>query len=124
MMKILFFTIGTTALIIGIIGIFLPILPTTPFVILALYMYSKSSKKIHNKLQNSKLYKKHFKSIVETKEMTFKEKWTLMIVVDTMLLITAVVINQIHLQVLILILVIFKHYYFKKFIKVKRKVVL
>lgn len=41
-------------LILGVIGIFLPILPTTPFLLLATFLFSKSNPKIHQYLLNHK----------------------------------------------------------------------
>ncbi len=43
---------GWVSLILGIIGIFLPLLPTTPFVLLAAYCFSRSSERLHSWLIN------------------------------------------------------------------------
>ena len=45
--KHLFVGLGFIFLAIGIIGIFLPILPTTPFALLAAYLFGKSSPKFY-----------------------------------------------------------------------------
>lgn len=48
-------SIGFISLVLGIIGIFLPIMPTVPFLLLSAYCFSKSSKTIHNWLINHRL---------------------------------------------------------------------
>lgn len=50
--QIIFALLGTLFLVIGIIGIFLPILPTTPFLLLATACYAKSSRRFYNWLMN------------------------------------------------------------------------
>ena len=56
----LLWTAGTLALILGIIGAFLPVLPTTPFVLLAAACYAKASERFHQKL----LAHKHFGPVI------------------------------------------------------------
>ncbi len=45
-------TAGWVSLILGIVGIFVPLLPTTPFVLLTAYCFSKSSPRLHRWLIN------------------------------------------------------------------------
>jgi len=52
--KILLLTIGIIALILGFIGMFLPILPTTPFALVAAASFARSSEKLHHWLVNTR----------------------------------------------------------------------
>lgn len=45
--RILFLALGWISLLLGFIGVFLPILPTTPFAILAAYFFSKGSDRMY-----------------------------------------------------------------------------
>jgi uncharacterized protein len=46
--KTILVALGWISLFLGFIGIFLPLLPTTPFVLLAAFLFSKGSKRTHD----------------------------------------------------------------------------
>lgn len=53
-----YFIIGSIALVAGIIGAFLPVLPTTPFILLAAWCYIRSSKQLYEWLINNERFGK------------------------------------------------------------------
>ncbi len=54
--RALWLTCGLISLIIGIVGVFLPLLPTTPFVLLSAVCFSRSSKRLHHWLLTHKVF--------------------------------------------------------------------
>jgi uncharacterized protein len=55
-LRILFIIAGSISLLLGIIGAFLPLLPTTPFVLLSAYCYAKSSARLYELLLKHKIF--------------------------------------------------------------------
>jgi len=53
--RYVFLILAFVCLFFGILGILLPLLPTTPFVLLAAFLFSKSSPAIHKKFLNNKI---------------------------------------------------------------------
>ena len=51
-LRFLIFSLGCISISLGVLGIFLPLLPTTPFMILAAWCFIRSSKKAHDWLYN------------------------------------------------------------------------
>ena len=56
MKKILLLTVGWLTLIIGTIGIILPVLPTTPFYLIAAFCFSASSQRVYEILLNTRFF--------------------------------------------------------------------
>lgn len=56
MTRLIWLIIGGSSLSLGTLGIFLPLLPTVPFYLLAAFGFSKSSTKLHNWMLNHKIF--------------------------------------------------------------------
>jgi uncharacterized membrane protein YbaN (DUF454 family) len=69
---------GTISLLLGIIGIIIPVLPTTPFLLLAAICYMKGSKRLYNALLNNRFFGTYIRNYLEGKGMPRRMKiWTL-----------------------------------------------
>lgn len=66
--------IGTLSVAIGIIGIFLPLLPTTPLLLLGAGCYIRSSEKFYNKLIYNKYLGSYIRSYLDGKGVPIRIK--------------------------------------------------
>jgi len=71
-----FLAAGTVFVGIGILGIFLPVLPTTPFLLLAVACYARSSKRFYHWLLNHRWLAKYIQPYREGKGIPLKAKVT------------------------------------------------
>lgn len=83
--KIIFIVVGCICLALGTVGVFLPILPTTPFYLVTLYCFARSSKKLEDWFKGTKLYKKHLESFVEKRGMLPQTKASILITVTLLM---------------------------------------
>jgi conserved hypothetical protein len=78
MKKMLYMILGCVGVGMGAIGVLLPVIPTFPFLLLAAYCFTRSSKKLDIWFKNTKLYKDNFADYAEGKGMTRKTKCRIM----------------------------------------------
>jgi uncharacterized membrane protein YbaN (DUF454 family) len=72
--KALLVSAGTICLSLGVIGIVLPILPTTPFLLLAAACYLRSSERLHKWLLNNRWCGEYIKNYQQGKGVPLKTK--------------------------------------------------
>lgn len=111
LIKSLYILLGLVALVVGAVGAFLPILPTTPFLLLSLYCFSKGSKRWHSWFISTKLYKKHLEDFVRRRALTLKKKALILLFADIMLIFPLIILNN-YVRVLLVLLILYKYYYF------------
>ena len=68
--RIFFIVLGCISLVFVGIGVALPMIPYFPFLMLSTFCFAKSSKRLHNWIINTKLYKKNLESFARGKGMT------------------------------------------------------
>ena len=72
--QILLITLGTFFVGVGIAGIFIPILPTTPFLLISAALYAKSSTRFYNWLINNRIFGQYIKNYREGKGIPLRLK--------------------------------------------------
>ena len=110
--KYFYITLGFLALGIGLIGVILPILPTTPFLLVTSFCFARGSERFHTWFTNSNIYKKHLESFVKERAMTLKQKVVLLSFVNFMLAFPLILVDVLPMRITIIILIIVKLYYF------------
>lgn len=88
MIKALFIILGTLSLGLGILGIIIPGLPTTPFVLLTAGLYARSSKRLHNWMVNHRAIGPYILRYRRNKGLTKREKLYAIIMMWAMILIS------------------------------------
>nr|WP_072775244.1 YbaN family protein [Desulfitobacterium chlororespirans] len=96
----------------GAVGVLLPLLPTTPFLLAAAFFFARGSEKFNTWFLATELYKNHLESFVSTRSMTFKTKASILAFASAMLLLAFIFTNNSLARVLIAGMFIFKYYYF------------
>ena len=110
--KYIYITVGFIAFALGGLGVILPILPTTPFLLLASYCFAKGSDRFNNCFIETKLYKNHLDSFVKERAMTLKEKICIVGFADIMLMFPLIILDSLFMKFVILTLMLIKFYYF------------
>jgi len=73
--KPLWIILGFLAFTLGIIGIFLPVMPTTPFLLLAAYFFSKGSQRLHFWLTQHPWFRDIYQNWQRDRSVPLKAKW-------------------------------------------------
>jgi len=74
MLKPLFITLGLVFVGLAVLGIFLPLLPTTPLLLLAVACFARSSQKLHDLVLSNKTFGPLIRQWQETRSMPLRAK--------------------------------------------------
>ena len=83
--KVLWTALGCVGLGLGAVGVVVPLLPSFPFLLLALVGFAKSSEKLHRWFLNTRLYKNNLESYVQGRGMTWRTKRRIILTVTLLM---------------------------------------
>ncbi len=74
MKKAIFITIAIICVVLGSIGIVMPVLPTTPFLLVAAYLFSHSWPKMHKLLLENRVFGKYLSNYFRNQPIPVRQK--------------------------------------------------
>lgn len=95
------------------VGAFFPVLPTTPFLLLAAGCFAKGSTRFNRWFLSTKLYQDYAYSYLKHRTMTLKTKIFICALATSMMLISIVLVDIIWVRLFLIAMICFMLYYFK-----------
>ena len=103
-MKILLTIVGSVAVILAILGVFLLLLPTTPFLLLASACYLRGSKRMHLWLLNNRIFGEYLRNFEEGRGIPLKAKVTAIALLWASLVFSIYKVQIVPLQLMLVML--------------------
>lgn len=116
-MKIIYGILCLIFMGIGFLGVALPILPTTPFLLIASYFGVRSSARFERWFKSTNLYQKHVATFIETRSMSRPVKTRILAFASSMLIVGFIMTPEVWAKILIICVMIVKYVYFYFFIE-------
>lgn len=106
-LRALLYLCGIVAMIVGIVGVFVPLLPTVPFLLLASICFVNSSEKAHRFLHQNRLFGAQLHDYQAGKGINLISKiWTLSILWGSILMSILFIIPETKTTIKIILLII------------------
>jgi len=105
MIKIIYIALGSLFVLLGVIGIVIPGLPTTPFMLLAAWFYIRSSDKLYNKLINNKFLGKYISQYQKNKAIPLATKIYSILIMWLMIALSVFIFININLIKVVVVLI-------------------
>lgn len=102
--KIIYIFIGSVSLVLGIIGAFFPVLPTTPFLLLAAFCYMRSSRRMYQWLIHNKIFGAYVYSYVTYRAIPKKTKIRAITILWATLILSIIYVPLLYVKALLLVI--------------------
>ncbi|WRP07822.1 YbaN family protein [Rossellomorea aquimaris] len=110
--KMIYILLGLLFMGIGIVGVVLPLIPTTPLLLLASFFFVRGSERFEVWFKGTSVYKMHLEGFIRHRSMTLRQKVTLLIFSDIMILIPLILSDSMIVKVILSLIIVYKYYYF------------
>ncbi len=97
--------IGILCVVLGVIGIFLPLLPTTPFLLLALFFFARSSEKYKARLLSDRHLKPYLEPYINGNvKMPQHAKVKTLVLMWAMMVVSMFLIENLYVSLLLVVI--------------------
>lgn len=103
--------LGFACVGIGVLGVALPVLPTTPFFLAAAFLFAKGSERFHKWFVGTNLYQRYIEQAVKKKSMGRKEKRNMLVTLGIIFAL-GIFFSPVFAKIIIAIIAAFHFYYF------------
>ncbi|EMB39006.1 YbaN family protein [Treponema denticola] len=110
--NIFWIVLGFICLGLGVIGIIMPILPTTPFFLVTVVCFARGSERLKQWFMSTSFHKKYIQSFYEKKGMTLKNKLIILSFASIMLVAAFYFSAKPYARILIACVFLAKYYVF------------
>ena len=112
LLRYFYIGLGSLSLGLGVLGAFLPVLPTTPFLLLTAFCYARGSQRFNAWFLSTGLYRKHVRAFMQSRAMTRKTKAAILAYASLTLGLSFYFSENIYVRILIIGLGLIMYYYF------------
>ncbi|MGZ9583116.1 YbaN family protein [Paenibacillus marinisediminis] len=116
MKRIVLLALGWLCFIVGLIGVVVPVLPTTPLVLLAAFLFARSSTRWEAWIKERKVYKKYVVPYKRNQGFTMRQKVEILGTTSLLLLISGLLVDHLHVRLLLAVIAVSKYIVFLRFI--------
>lgn len=102
--KYILIAFGSISLVLGIAGIFMPVLPTTPFLLLTAFCYLRSSERLYSWLINHRVFGKYIYNYITHKAVTPKTKRVAIMSVLLSISLSIYLVPNIYVDILLILI--------------------
>jgi len=111
-MKTVFAILGFISLGLAILGLYLPLIPATPFLLLSTASFAKSSDRFNKWFKNTKLYQENILPILKKKGMTMQRKYRILSSISLVFILSIILVPHTFARILLAALLLGHWAYF------------